>query len=74
MNTELLTRENGVVLHDTSWQTYVQLRDARENSRMRMTYDRGELEILSPSKPHERLGYLIGRFIDIWTLGRRIPI
>jgi Uma2 family endonuclease len=74
MSVGILDRENSVLLRDTSWQTYVNLRDADENYRIRMTYDRGDLEIMSPSKPHERLGYLIGRFIDLWTLERRIPV
>jgi Uma2 family endonuclease len=74
MSVGILDRENSVLLRDTSWRTYVSLRDADENARVRMTYDRGDLEILSPSKPHERLGHLIGRFIDIWTLEKRILI
>src|SRR6516225_1845301 len=74
MSTGSAAPESRVLLRKATWEQYVSLRDARENSRMRMTYDRGELEIMSPSKPHERLGYLIGRFIDIWTLDRRIPI
>jgi Uma2 family endonuclease len=74
MSVGVLERENSVLLRNTSWQTYVDLRDAEENYRVRMTYDRGDLEIMSPSNPHERLAYLIGRFIDIWTLEKRIPI
>jgi len=35
---------------------------------LRMTYDRGELEIMSPSRKHERTSYLIGRMIDEWTV------
>ena len=38
-----------------------------ENHHVRMTYDRGELEMMSPSKLHEQLSYLIGRLIDVWT-------
>ncbi len=74
MNVGAITRENGVVLHNATWQTYTNLRDSNENYRVRMTYDRGDLEIMSPSNPHERLAYLIGRFIDVWTLEKRIPI
>jgi Uma2 family endonuclease len=74
MSVGTITGENGVVLHNATWQTYINLRDADENYRIRMTYDRGDLEIMSPSNPHERLAYLIGRFIDIWTLEKRIPI
>jgi len=74
MSAGAILRESGIVVHDASWQTYVELRDAAENSHVRMTYDRGSLELMSPSKSHERIGYLIGRFIDIWTMVKCIPI
>jgi Uma2 family endonuclease len=66
--------ESRVVLGNAPWETYTSLRDASENDGLRMTYDRGDLQITSPSNPRERLAYLIGRFIDIWTLEKRIPI
>ncbi len=74
MSVSVLIRESTIVLHNTRWQTYLELRDSNENSHVRMTFDRGDLELMSPSKPRERLGYLIGRFIDIWTLEKRIPV
>jgi Uma2 family endonuclease len=74
MSVGTISGENSVVLHNATWQTYINLRDSDENYRVRMTYDQGDLEIMSPSNPHERLAYLIGRFIDIWTLEKRIPI
>ena len=39
-----------------------------------MTYDRGELEIMSPSPLHEGIAALLGRLIDIWTLELKIPL
>lgn len=64
---EQLPCEQRFVLHGVDWQTYVALRDAPSNEGVRMTFDRGELEMMSPSKRHESLGYLIGRLIDVWT-------
>jgi Uma2 family endonuclease len=55
------------LLQGVPWQTYVSLRDLPEDYHIRMTYDRGALEIMSPSHSHERLAYLIGRLIDTWT-------
>lgn len=67
-------RESSVLIHKANWQTYVALRDEDENRHVRMTYDRGRLELLTPSMPHEELGYLIGRCIDVWTEEWRIPM
>ena len=55
------------LLHGVSWETYVALRDAPENYHVRMTYDRGELEMMSPSKPHEHFAELLDRLIHTWT-------
>jgi Uma2 family endonuclease len=62
------------VLHGVAWHTYRELRDAPENEHIRMTYDRGVLEIMSPSPAHEGYAYIVGRLIDIWTAERNIPI
>lgn len=56
-----------VLLRGVNWQTYLALRAAPENASVRMTYDRGSLEIMSPSQFHEALAYLLGRLIDVWT-------
>ncbi len=44
------------------------------NYNIRMTYDRGELEIMSPSMLHENIAALIGRLINVWTLELGIPV
>jgi len=54
-----------LVLQDVDWRTYGRLLralDARPS--LRMTYDRGVLEIMTLSPEHESLKYLIGRLID----------
>lgn len=59
--------EQRFLLHGITWQTYLELRDAPENYHVRMTYDRGSLEMMSPSKRHEQFGYFLGRLIDAWS-------
>jgi Uma2 family endonuclease len=50
--------ENRVILHNTSWETYERLKVERGESRVpRFAFDRGELEIMSPSSEHESVAY-----------------
>ena|SRR5882762_4327602 len=56
MTTTLRSPEQRVVLHHISWDICESLLIAhRERSVPRFTYDRGELEIVSPSAEHEQL-------------------
>ncbi len=66
--------DRAVVLHGIPWATYVALRDMPENWKLRMTYDRGELEIMSPSPFHEGLAALLGTLIEIWAIELDIPL
>lgn len=74
MSAGTTTYEPSVLIHKASWQTYSALRDEDENRHVRMTYDRGRLELMSPTMSHERLGYLLGRCIDAWTEELRIGV
>jgi Uma2 family endonuclease len=65
--------ETGVLMRRTNWQQYVELRDSNENRNVRMTFDRGELELMSPTRLHERLNFLIGHCIIAWVEEKRIP-
>ena len=65
-----------VLLHGVSWEAYEQLLadlDA-EHRRLRVTYDEGELEIMSPADPHERWKGRIGRLLELMALELRIDI
>lgn len=66
--------EPRVVLRGVSWAAYVTLRDAIESSAVRMTYLRGVLEIMSPSRAHELEKKQIARFIELFCLERDIPL
>ncbi len=66
--------EQRVTLGNVSWLTYVDLCENAENPRGRLTYDQGELEIMSPSYLHENVGRLIGRMIEMFTFHHQIEI
>jgi Uma2 family endonuclease len=56
------------ILHDVDWKTYERLlRVFAERPSIRLTYDRGVLEIMSPLQKHEGSAYLLGRFVDTLT-------
>lgn len=66
--------ENRVVLSDISWATYEALLADANHRGSRFAYDKGILEIMSPSSEHEWLSTLIGRMIETYTLELGIPI
>ncbi|HEX8073039.1 MAG TPA: Uma2 family endonuclease [Pyrinomonadaceae bacterium] len=56
MTTVLSPAEERVLLQGVSWETYERLlADQRDRSAPRLTYDRGRLEIMSPSGEHEEI-------------------
>ena len=63
-----------VRLSNVPWDVYQTLRNEAENRHVRMTYDRGLLEMMSPSKRHERVAYLVSRLIDAWTEERGLGV
>jgi Uma2 family endonuclease len=67
-------REQRLVLHGVGWETYLGLREVPENYHLRMTYDQGDLEVMSPSSSHERIAALIGRLIEAWAEERGIRL
>ena len=66
---------DSAVLHGVSWKMYRKLRKMPENCNIRMTYDRGELEIMSPSRSRTRgLLTLLGDLINVWAIELDIPV
>ena len=57
--------ESRVLLYDVSWATFQSL--AREARGGRLAYDRGRLEIMSPSFEHENVKGLLGRLIEVFA-------
>jgi Uma2 family endonuclease len=56
-----------LTLRGVTWSLYEQLLQLAGNGLPRMTYDRGTLEMEMPSKRHEALKWIVGRFIEAYA-------
>jgi Uma2 family endonuclease len=74
MSTVPFLAEQRVILDHISWGTYLAILNDADNCRGRMTYDRGVLEIMAPSKLHEQVKGLIGRMVEVFTEELNIDI
>jgi len=54
-----------VVLDGISWETYEALLAELGNSSVRLTYDRGSLEIMAPLYRHENYSQTLARLVDV---------
>jgi Uma2 family endonuclease len=66
--------EQHAVLDGIRFDTYERLLEELGDRQVRLTYDRGTLEIMSPSSRHERIKHVIRRMIDTMTEELGIPI
>ena len=58
--------EQRIVLNNITWDMYEQLLAThRDRSVPRFTYDRGSLEIISPSAEHEELKRMVALFVEV---------
>jgi len=64
--------EQIVQLSGISWQTYETLLAELSQRRLRLTYNRGNLEIMVPSPEHERFKEVLGRFVE--TLAEELEV
>jgi Uma2 family endonuclease len=61
-------RGRSVVIPFVDWETYEQLLKVfEERPAVRLTYDRGDLEIMAPSREHERDGEFLATLVGILT-------
>jgi Uma2 family endonuclease len=60
-------REPSFVLRDIDWSGYRSIADSVGESHVRLTYDRGNLELMTLSHGHERWSGLLGRLIEALT-------
>lgn len=68
MTATLIQSPDRVILRNISWQTYQSLiTDFESEPAIRLTYDRGTLEIRMPLDPHETYKKLLGRLIEAAT-------
>ncbi|MBD2360676.1 Uma2 family endonuclease [Anabaena minutissima FACHB-250] len=73
MTATLLTPPHEIIhLSGISWQTYERLLEELSDRRLRLTYNRGNLEIMSPSPEHERFKKVAGRFVE--TIAEELDI
>lgn len=61
-----------LVLDGISWQTYQTLLEELSHRRLRLTYNRGILEIMAPSPEHEYYKKVLGRFVE--TIAEELEI
>jgi Uma2 family endonuclease len=75
MATASLPLEQHFVLDEVDWTTYGRLLRALGNrTALRLTYDRGSLEIMTLSHEHESDSYLLGRLVDALTEELGLPV
>lgn len=74
MSTVALPGETRIVIDNVSWSAYDALVAGTQCAGTRFTYDRGVLEIMSPSLEHERVKRRLGRMVEMLTFERNIPI
>lgn len=64
-----------LIQHGVSWNDYEELLDAvGEASSLRISYDEGTLQVMSPSSKHEFRAILIERLVDLLSIRQRIKV
>src|SRR5437899_11843631 len=69
----VLTGEERIVLNGVSGEAYAALLKCWADRPVRLTYDNGSLEIMSPLLSHEQYGALLRQMIEAYTEERNIP-
>jgi Uma2 family endonuclease len=68
------TAYDGIQLTGISWQTYETLLTELGDRHLRITYNRGQLEIMTPSPEHELSKKILGRFVETLAEETSLPI
>jgi Uma2 family endonuclease len=67
--------EQRIIMQNVSWETYESLlRDLADQGSVRLTYDRGTLEIMSPQSEHERIKHIIELMVELVGIELKIDI
>jgi Uma2 family endonuclease len=78
MITETSTRplegEYRILVRGVGWKGYQRLRKMIGDQPVRLTYDRGDVELMSPLPKHERKKSLLGQFVRILARELHIPV
>jgi Uma2 family endonuclease len=67
-------RDQFVLMHGVSWDTYCALRELIDTPGVRLTYLEGALEIMSPSRSHEDVKKRLARLIELFAVERDVPL
>src|SRR5437660_5536734 len=62
------------IFRNADWTMYTGFLKALGNRRIRLTYDRGRMELMTLSHRHEHSRSLLGRFVEVLTEELDIPI
>jgi Uma2 family endonuclease len=72
---ERMPADSVLIQHGVSWNDYEELLDSvGEASSLRICYDEGTLQVMSPSSKHEFRAILIERLVDILSIRQRIKV
>jgi len=63
-----------MLIHGVSWRDYVILREALDAPGLRMTYCKGILELMSPSRLHELSKKTIARLVELYAFLKKKPL
>jgi len=75
MTRSIAATDQSITLHNVSWETYLRLlEDLGDHSSPRVTYDNGELELMSPTLEHEELNRTIARFVEAVAIALDLDI
>jgi Uma2 family endonuclease len=66
--------EHRIVLRGVGWDGYQTLLELVGDRPVRLTYDRGDVELMSPLLKHERKKSLLGQFVRILARELHIPV
>jgi Uma2 family endonuclease len=70
-----MSADSVLVQHGISWHDYEELLDAvGEASSLRICYDEGTLQVMSPSSKHEHVAKLIERLVDLLSIRQRTKV
>lgn len=65
-----------MILYNVSWSYYQRTLEELERSggRVRVTFDRGTMEMMALSRTHEYVKRVIGRFVEAYALEADVPV
>lgn len=66
--------EQRVVLRGISWDTYERMGNESQTANVHITYDRGDLELMSPSPFHDRCAHLFQLLIGVYAEENEISV